>query len=106
MPKFWLANISAFGLFFQAYGSELEFFAVVFRVVYASAIYEYWLLHVFGKVFWSEFFEFFSFRHEDGCVCVFEAANRRGGILDFVLKDSFCHIHRDWVISSYCGAFL
>jgi hypothetical protein len=33
------------------------------------------LLHVFGEVFWFEFFEFAPFCHYYAAVCVFEAAD-------------------------------
>jgi hypothetical protein len=47
----------------------------LFWVVDSSAVYEVRGVHVFGEVFWFEFFEFVPFGYEDAAVRVFEAFN-------------------------------
>jgi hypothetical protein len=42
----------------QPYGSEFQFLGEFFWVADSSSVYQYGLLHVFGEVFWFEFFEF------------------------------------------------
>jgi hypothetical protein len=42
-------------------GYELHFSGEFFWVVDSSSVYEYGLFHVFGEVFWFEFFEFVPF---------------------------------------------
>jgi hypothetical protein len=59
----------------ESYGGELHFLVEFLWVVDSSSVYEYGLFHVFGEVFWFEFFEFVSFGYEDAAVCVFEAAD-------------------------------
>ena len=40
----------------ESYGGELHFLVEFFWVVDSSSVYEYGLFHVFGEVFWFEFF--------------------------------------------------
>jgi hypothetical protein len=47
----------------------LEFFGVVD----SSSVYEVGVFHVFGEVFWFEFFEFVPFCYEYAAVSIFEA---------------------------------
>jgi hypothetical protein len=59
----------------ESYGCELEFLAELFWIVDSSSINEDRLSHVFGEVFWCEFFEFFPLGYEDAAVCLFQAFN-------------------------------
>ena len=59
----------------ESYGFEFHFLFEFFWVVDSSSVYECGLFHVFGEVFWFEFFEFVPFCYEYAAVCVFEAAD-------------------------------
>ena len=54
----------------ESYGGELHFLFEFLWVVDSSSVYEYGLFHVFGEVFWFEFFEFFQFRYKYAAVSV------------------------------------
>jgi len=59
----------------QVHCCELEFFAELFWVVDSPSVDKDGLSHVFGEVFWLEFFEFFPFGYDDAAVSVFQAFN-------------------------------
>jgi hypothetical protein len=59
----------------ESYGFKIYSLGEFLWVVDSSAVYECGLFHVFGEVFWFEFFEFFPFCYEYVAVCVFEAAD-------------------------------
>jgi hypothetical protein len=54
----------------ESYGGELHFLAEFFGFVDSSSVYENGLFHVFGEVFWFEFFEFAPFCNYFAAVCV------------------------------------
>jgi len=58
------------GLFFM-----FIFLVELFGVVDSSSINEDRLSHVFGEVFWFEFFEFLPFGYDDVAVSVFQVFN-------------------------------
>ena len=78
----------------ESYGGELEFLVEFFWVVDSSSVYECGLFHVFGEVFWFEFFEFVPFCYENARVCVFEAFYCRDDLLNFVFEDGLERVNR------------